>query len=66
MMNESTDVSESTRVRTGNAELDHILNGGLTANRVYLVEGNPGSGKTMLALQYLLEGARLGEHRTGR
>ncbi len=43
---------------TGVAGLDDILGGGLTPNRVYLVEGNPGSGKTTLALQYLLEGVR--------
>jgi circadian clock protein KaiC len=48
-------------VATGIAGLDDILGGGLTPNRVYLVEGNPGSGKTTLALQYLFEGRRLGE-----
>jgi circadian clock protein KaiC len=56
--------SESTSpplVATGIAGLDDILGGGLTANRLYLVEGDPGSGKTTLALQYLLEGRRLGE-----
>jgi circadian clock protein KaiC len=41
--------------------LDDILNGGLPAQRIYLVEGNPGSGKTTLALQYLLEGTRSNE-----
>lgn len=48
-------------VSTGIAELDGILSRGLTANRVYLIEGNPGAGKTTLALQFLLEGARRGE-----
>jgi circadian clock protein KaiC len=43
---------------TGIRGLDDILGGGLTPSRVYLVEGDPGSGKTTLALQYLLEGAR--------
>src|SRR6187551_2283200 len=48
-------------VATGVAGLDDILGGGLTPHRLYLVEGNPGSGKTTLALQYLLEGVRRGE-----
>jgi circadian clock protein KaiC len=46
---------------TGTAGLDHILDGGFTANRLYLIEGDPGAGKTTLALCYLLEGARRGE-----
>jgi circadian clock protein KaiC len=36
--------------------LDDILNGGFPTQRFYLIEGTPGSGKTTLALQYLLEG----------
>lgn len=48
-------------VATGITGLDGILGGGFTQDRVYLVEGNPGSGKTTLALQYLFEGRRLGE-----
>jgi circadian clock protein KaiC len=45
----------------GIADLDEILGGGLTSNRAYLLEGTPGSGKTTIALQFLLEGARQGE-----
>src|ERR1700733_12794537 len=41
--------------------LDDVLAGGLARNRLYLLEGAPGSGKTTLALQFLLDGARLGE-----
>lgn len=46
---------------TGIAGLDEILRGGLPENRLYLLLGNPGVGKTTMALQYLLEGARTGE-----
>ena len=46
---------------TGVVGLDNILGGGLTPNRVYLVEGSPGAGKTTLALQFLLKGAERGE-----
>src|SRR6185503_13078256 len=46
---------------TGIAGLDDVLGGGLRQNRLYLVEGVPGSGKTTLSLQFLREGVRLGE-----
>ncbi|HEX8383931.1 MAG TPA: ATPase domain-containing protein [Sphingomonas sp.] len=46
---------------TGIAGLDDILGGGLTPNRLYLVEGTPGTGKTTLSLGFLLEGVRLGQ-----
>jgi circadian clock protein KaiC len=49
------------RSATGVPGLDEILRGGLLPERFYLVSGNPGSGKTTLALQYLLEGVRSGE-----
>ncbi len=46
---------------TGISGLDHVLQGGLPRDRLYLVDGNPGVGKTTLALQFLLEGVRQGE-----
>jgi circadian clock protein KaiC len=48
-------------VATGVAGLDIILGGGLPKGRMYLVQGDPGVGKTTLALQFLLEGRRRGE-----
>jgi circadian clock protein KaiC len=51
----------SDRIQTGIAGLDDIVNGGLPQGHLYLVEGNPGTGKTTLALQFLLEGVRRGE-----
>ena len=46
---------------TGIPGLDHILRGGLPRDRVYLLEGDPGTGKTTAALQFLMEGVRHGE-----
>ncbi|MDI1275148.1 ATPase domain-containing protein [Polaromonas sp.] len=46
---------------TGIAGLDNILGGGLTKDRIYLIEGEPGTGKTTTGLQFLVEGARHGE-----
>ena len=48
-------------VSTGIAGLDHLLGGGLPPERVYLVEGDPGSGKTTVGLQFLREGIARGE-----
>lgn len=60
-MQEAGAGSPPARAATGIAGLDDVLGGGLTRDRLYLVEGDPGAGKTTLALQYLREGARLGE-----
>jgi circadian clock protein KaiC len=49
------------RISSGIGGLDRVLNGGLTPDRMYLVEGKPGTGKTTLALQFLLEGRKSGE-----
>ena len=61
MLNTSPETDQrSARICTGISGLDEILGGGLTSQRVYLLEGNPGAGKTTLALQFLLEGAKCG------
>jgi circadian clock protein KaiC len=48
-------------VAFGVSGLDDVLGGGLQTDRVYLLEGDPGAGKTTLALRYLLEGVARGE-----
>jgi circadian clock protein KaiC len=49
------------RAGTGVAGLDFVLGGGFACNRLHLLEGNPGSGKTTIALQFLMAGAADGE-----
>src|ERR1700733_12169247 len=49
------------KAQTGIAGLDEVLGGGLTRSRLYLVEGFAGTGKTTLAMQFLMEGVRRGE-----
>ena len=49
------------RATTGIGGLDFILGGGLARNRLHLLEGSPGAGKTTIALQFLMAGAALGE-----
>ena len=53
--------AEQPRALTGIAGLDEILGGGLPTNHLYLLDGEPGTGKTTLALQFLLEGVAKGE-----
>ena len=50
------------RVSTGVLGLDEMLRGGFLRNRVILVRGGPGSGKTTFCLQFIIEGARKGQH----
>ena len=53
--------SSSDLCRTGIEGFDDLVGGGLPRNCFYLVQGDPGSGKTTFALQFLLEGLRHGE-----
>jgi circadian clock protein KaiC len=49
------------KAQTGVPGLDEILAGGLPRDRLYLIEGKPGAGKTTLAIQFLIEGVQRGE-----
>lgn len=49
------------RCTMGVEGLDEVLHGGLPTNRMYLIQGDPGAGKTTLAMQFLMEGVRKGE-----
>jgi predicted ATP-dependent serine protease len=55
------DTTGPARIETGIAGLDDILGGGLPQGHLYLIEGDPGTGKTTAALQFLLAGIRQGE-----
>ena len=57
----TTDRAGRETASTGIDELDDIMGGGFTRDRLFLVEGVPGSGKTTLALQFLIAGAAIGE-----
>lgn len=61
MSHEAAGHDPETRFGTGTSGLDAILHGGLTPARLYLVEGTPGSGKTTLALKFLIEGKQVGQ-----
>jgi circadian clock protein KaiC len=54
-------MSQDSRLSSGISGLDEIISGGWPPNHLYLVEGDPGTGKTTLALQFLLQGAKRGE-----
>lgn len=56
-----TPIESPRRVSTGVEGLDAIIAGGLPQGHLYLLEGESGTGKTTMGLQFLLEGARLGE-----
>jgi circadian clock protein KaiC len=52
---------ETARARTGVPGLDDILLGGLAEGKVFLLEGSPGTGKTTMAMRFLVEGASEGQ-----
>lgn len=56
-----SDITASNKARVGIAGLDNILVGGFTRGHLYLLEGSPGTGKTTIALQFLVEGHARGE-----
>jgi circadian clock protein KaiC len=60
-LSENATMPVANRCESGVEGLDEILCGGLPRDCVYLIQGDPGSGKTTLALQFLLEGVRRGE-----
>src|SRR5690349_13176354 len=60
-MNEQIADDAGTLLSTGVPGLDSVLCGGLDSDRLYLLEGEPGTGKTTIALQFLLEGSARGE-----
>ncbi len=60
-MHDSRPEGINKQAATGVAGLDEILSGGLERDRVYLLEGSPGTGKTTAALSFLMTGAALGE-----
>lgn len=57
----TVDAKGAASSATGVPGLDSVLGGGFSSGHVFLLEGNPGTGKTTIALQFLLEGAAAGE-----
>lgn len=55
------DLATPEKCQTGVPGMDEVLNGGLPSNHLFLLQGKPGTGKTTISLQFLLEGARKGE-----
>lgn len=55
------DQAAKEHAQTGITGLDHVLSGGFATGHAFLVEGMPGTGKTTMALRFLIEGAQAGE-----
>ena len=60
-MERTSSTPTATRLATGIPGFDNILGGGLPSSQMYLVEGDPGTGKTTLAMQFILAGTARGE-----
>jgi circadian clock protein KaiC len=60
-VNDPGSMGQSERIGTGVHGLDHVLGGGLPLGATYLIKGLPGTGKTTLGLQFLVQGAKEGE-----
>jgi circadian clock protein KaiC len=60
-MRRQSDAQSNLRVSTGCSGLDDLLGGGFPRGRLYLIEGDPGAGKTTLALQFARQGVMRGE-----
>ena len=60
-MNEPDDTTDAPPLSSGVPGIDNILRGGFSPDCLYLLTGTPGSGKTTLAMQFLMDGARAGE-----
>jgi circadian clock protein KaiC len=60
-MNGLGEASSVEFLGTGIEGLDDILEGGLARHHLYLIEGDPGTGKTTIAMQFLMEGTRIGQ-----
>lgn len=61
MTSSQTTLQDENKLSSGIAGLDNILQGGFHKDRLYLIEGTPGAGKTTLSLEFLLEGVQRGE-----
>ena len=61
MEEKANDSTVMQTIPSGVPGLDPVLAGGLARDRLFLIEGEPGTGKTTLALQFLMEGVRQGE-----
>ena len=60
-MHDSDEPLDGPPIATGMPGIDDILRGGLPPDCLYMIAGTPGSGKTTLGMQFLLEGVRRGE-----